>query len=184
MTTTRFSCRLTTCFILLGFTCGRCLASETSDFIARVEASPGWARLNEDELKKHAAEIDKLGRDFQSFSVEEVRDIVTELQKRASLKKEQPGEPIDSMSRVYVLLRFYYDVPEYEDKKKVKFFGGWVGIKEREERFNILFPLSKDDDGSLHTTGAFQGYMGPGYNAVSESDFFNRRYGPRIRTKR
>lgn len=183
MTTLHFPSRLMACFIFFGLMCGRCLATEIADFIERVEASPAWAKFNEDELKKHAAEIDKLGQEFQSFSVEEAREIVRELQNLAFLKRGL-GEPIDSMSRVYVLLRFYYDVPEYEHKDKVKFFGGWSGIKEREESFNILFPLSKGDDGKLHIVSAFEGYMGSGYNAVSESDFFNRKYGPRIGPKR
>lgn len=59
------------------------------------------------------------------------------------------------MSRAYVLLRFYYAVPAYEDQDKVRFFGGWAGVKERDKQFNILYPLRQNEDGSLEISKPF-----------------------------
>jgi hypothetical protein len=158
----------------------RCVADELTAFVTKVEAAPAWASLNEDKLKIHAADIEKLGNEFQNFSLEDTREIVKRLEDRA-YKNKALGEPEDSLSRIYVLLRFYFAVPEYEQSKKVRPFGGWLGIKEKDDQYNILYPLILDRDGDLRLRGVFQGYMGPSYSAVRELEHFNREYGPRKR---
>lgn len=170
------------CVTLLLHTSGSCWAGDTAAFIAKVGDTPAWASLSDKQLKQHAAKIEELGKEFQGFTPDQARDVVTTLQERA-YKRRVAGEPTDSLSTIYVLLRFYYAVPEYEQRDKVKFFGGWRGIKERDEQYNILFPLHEDSDGNLRISGSFQGYMGSDYNAVREMEHLNRTYGRRVTSK-
>jgi hypothetical protein len=87
------------------------------------------------------------------------------------------------MSRLYVLSRYIFNVPE-----RAKFdsptFGGWMGVPHNSEEINLLWPLSYDQQGNLALTGQFGGYMGDDYLAIQEFDYFRSAYGARRNKER
>lgn len=166
---------------LLGCTCSRSQKMSTTrldSFVQRVESTPAWILLTPDEFHERAGEIDALGMSFQKFSVEYARTIVMRLSERA-MKRHNPGEPLDSLSRIYVLLRFYFRVPSWEHSENAKYFGGWLGVPERDGKVSLLWPLEEHTDGSVHLENACSGYMGDACNALDEFDYFRNKYGPR-----
>lgn len=152
--------------------------SSRMKFVSRIDAVKSWVSLTEMEIAKHEAEIEKLGLEFREFAIDEARHIVNELREMA-LKRKRPSEPEESLGKIYVLLRYYFKVPETEDPSRVKYFGGWVGVPMGEGRVGILWPLGFDAVQGLQLQGSYKGYNGDTYDPVSEFDFFNERFGRR-----
>jgi hypothetical protein len=91
---------------------------------------------------------------------------------------------IAAMSKLFVLNRFVFNVPEHA-KFSGPFFGGWEGVPHDEREMNVMWPLSHGKDGQLELSGAYGGYSGERFRALEEFDFFLRKYGrrsiPRVR---
>ncbi len=87
------------------------------------------------------------------------------------------NQPIDAWSKIYVLNRFYFDVPDSETASKVKYFGGWGIPPQGKELVNILWPLAVNASGKIYLKGAFGGYTGDSYDALGEFDYFLSGYG-------
>lgn len=153
-------------------------------FVRRADAATPWLAIAPGESLEQvraidAHELDALGREFQEFSTSEARDIVMRLLDGAMKRPRSPLEPEGTLSKVFVLLRFYFRVPGRERAQKFRAFGGWRGVPEIGGEVDALWPLTQDADGSVHLRGAYQGYMGEPYDALGEFDHLNSRYGPR-----
>ncbi|WP_254507626.1 hypothetical protein [Anatilimnocola floriformis] len=151
----------------------------TAEFVTRVQSASSWTTKtrNDDDLKQ-AAEYDLLGAEFCNLTPEQARQAVKMLEDSA-VAKESVIDKIESRGRIYVLLRYYFDIPEYESSKKVEYFGGWLGVPQKSDQVNLLWPLKREKNGQVTLHGRFQGYMGDRYDALGEFDFFNKKYGRR-----
>jgi hypothetical protein len=93
---------------------------------------------------------------------------------------------LDMLSKVYILNRFLFAVPEVEPNvNKTKVFGGWVGPPENRSdggTNDMLWPLHETSSG-LEIIGKLRGYFGPDYEAVEEFKYFFVTYGLRTDPK-
>ncbi len=154
--------------------------SNVERFAIQMDSTPSWHSPSMHAGVPQWPELDKLGREFQKLSLEEARELVA-IYHAKSFSETSYEDSALSESKVYVLLRFYFNVPEEELMEKTKSFGSWHGVPRKGNTLNPLWPLSTTN-GTLHVAGTFGGYYGPPYDALGEFDFFNVRYGPRKST--
>ena len=79
-------------------------------------------------------------------------------------------------SKLYLLLRLIFDVPEEYSRNNAKFFGGWRGWLEERTlaeggTANLLWPLGYQSQ-RLVLKGTLAGYYGLPYNGLGEYDYF------------
>ncbi len=92
---------------------------------------------------------------------------------------------LDELSKVYILLRFLYDVPNSTPIENAKVFGGWMKPSEmiQGETFDMLWPVanvqSKTGPMVPKVVDTFKGYTGVGYDAMGEYDYFNENFSLR-----
>lgn len=162
------------------FVLGIGFAAPADDFVKKVESTIPWAAIKGD-FTKHAESYDEIGREFQSFSMDEARHVVKVLQEHSRPEK---GGDVYAESRIYVLLRFYFAVPEFEEPKKAKFFVGFSVPVDDNGKVNVLWPLIRTKDKSLHLGSRFGQSLGPPYDALGEFEYFAKLYGPRESAKK
>ncbi len=86
------------------------------------------------------------------------------------------------MSKVYLMLRVMYQLPQQMDKANAKSFGGWthpcVGSGSI---YNMSWPVSatQTPTGLQVSVSEFTGFIGRGYNAAAELDYFNSSFPKR-----
>ncbi len=154
-------------------------STNVEQFAIRLDSAPSWLSSTPDANgSTRMAGLDKLGRDFQKLPLEEARELVA-IYHAKSFSETYYEDSAHSESKIYVLLRFYFNVPEEELLENAEFFGSWHGVPHKGNTVNLLWPLSTTN-GTLQLTGTFGGYYGPPYNALGEFDFFNARYGRRV----
>ena len=93
-------------------------------------------------------------------------------------------------SKLYILLRLLYDVPEDYPQDQAKFFGGWMSLLVREdgsltmgvpthaygsETVDLLWPLGYQN-GQLILKSNFFAYSGFPYDGIGEYDYFTSRF--------
>jgi hypothetical protein len=105
------------------------------------------------------------------------------MEKYVALKRSQKAFNVAAMSRLYVLNRYLFNVPDKARFEKGT-LGGWMGVPADSEWINPLWPFTVDEAGTLTLTGQFRGYLGDDYLALQEFDDFNRRYGVRKKPKK
>ena len=83
---------------------------------------------------------------------------------------------VDQMSKVYLLLRAMYQLPQEMNSSNAKTFGGWIhpGIGNN-TGYNMSWPVSvtQSPSGSQVSISTYTGFIGRGYNAAGELDYFN-----------
>lgn len=89
-------------------------------------------------------------------------------------------DDLDELSKVYVLLRFLFDVPPSHDINDASVYGGWIrpDDADTEETYNLLWPVSVEDN-QPQVTESFIGYLGAGYDFAGEFDYFAERFSLR-----
>jgi hypothetical protein len=141
-----------------------------NELVAMIENVPPWtvAKPKEKEILSSLATLD-------AFPTATLRDAVAEYVKR----REAAGHYLlAEMSKVYLVNRFIFKVPEREGQD-VRFFGGWDGVPFTNGVANYMWPLAFGADGSIIMKGRYRGYAGPPYRGLEEFDFFSKRYGRR-----
>jgi hypothetical protein len=93
------------------------------------------------------------------------------------LKREE-RYTVAAMSRLYVLNRYLFDVPE-RVPVGTRGFAGFKGVPSDAGGIDELWPFSRTPHGGLVLTGQFKGYNGEDYLAVEEFDYFRHQYGLR-----
>lgn len=98
--------------------------------------------------------------------------------------------------RLYLFNRFLFRVPDWVSPKPWRsrplppqpsdtIFGmGYIGVPERNHRFSGIYPLSRDRHGRLVLAYAFEGSMGPPFDALREFDSFRKVFGARGKSDR
>ena len=82
---------------------------------------------------------------------------------------------IDELSKLFILSRILYLVPDYYALSDSKVFGGWIRPLPEGESFNLLWPLGSED-GELLLKSRFMGYNGSEYDAVGNLKYFIERF--------
>jgi hypothetical protein len=159
--------------------------ADVDAFIRQVETTTPWMMIESKEIHTYSLTMDALGKTFQKLTVADARTVVKRLSDCSpEEKKLLTLADRSKLSTVYILLRYYFYVPSWEHAERVKFFGGWDGVPEKDTQFAILWPLTENADGSVHLDGMFQGYYGEPYDALGEFDYFSDKYGPRMEESR
>jgi len=86
------------------------------------------------------------------------------------------GYNTDDMSKLYILNRYLFDLPEYVDINEPR-FAAIRGIPVDKDKVNLLWPFEKTQNKELKITGIFKGYSGESLQALQEFDFFKNKYG-------
>lgn len=154
------------------FICG-CVANDTTKtLITALENSPAWSDL---EGEGDATKLLVACETIADYDTAKIRSAVQTLMRDRS---GTTGDYISKISRLYVLNRFLFDVPEFISNDEYEVFGYW-NSPTRGDIVNVLWPLSVDSDGSLALTGRHGAFFGPGYDALGEFDYFHKRFGRR-----
>jgi hypothetical protein len=93
------------------------------------------------------------------------------------LKETKPEEIMALWRRIYLLNRYVFAVPAGIRRDVVSFsgfIGPWVA-----GGYNALWPLGENKKGELVIVSPFGRYMGPGFHALKEFDYFHRKFGRR-----
>lgn len=93
-------------------------------------------------------------------------------------------EEIDAMSKVYLLLRVLYQLPVAAERSQVKVFGGFIhpSIENMNAPFNMSYPVASTGnyyENPISVNGEYRGFLGRGYDAVGEFDYFNEIFARR-----
>jgi hypothetical protein len=132
-----------------------------------------WARVEEDGEELKELILHDLKK-ISEYSIQEIRDGV-----KAYIDKcinSKFGFDTDDMSKLYLLNRFLFDLPEYVNINEPR-FAAFRGIPVKNDEINILWPFEKNEKNEFQITGMFKGYSGESYLALKEFDFFNNNYG-------
>ncbi|MEP7238479.1 MAG: hypothetical protein ABI685_11460, partial [Ferruginibacter sp.] len=90
-------------------------------------------------------------------------------------------EYVENMSKAYLLLRVLYQLPQEMSSNNAKTFGGWIHPSTGKSNFNMAWPVSVNQTPSGITINVenYQGFLGRGYDAAAELDYFNSNFPKR-----
>ena len=142
------------------------------DFFEHVEPLPAWSNTHYTDahnsmLKEHAQQL-------QQLSTQEIMNGIEEY------TRYYKGR-VAPLSKLYVMMRMLFDVPENTPMDQAKTFGGWVKPDEliAGEQTSLLWPLAMGDDRIPAVEAKFKGYMGAPYDAEAEALYFMEQFGRR-----
>jgi len=144
----------------------------SADTVAReIERCPPWSELREgDDATRQ--QIMKCLEQTANYDLVIIRQA---MEKYVSIKRSEKAFDVSAMSRLYVLNRYVFDVPEKASFERST-FGGWMGVPHDSSSINLLWPFTVDERGKLTLTGQFSGYSGDDYLALQEFDYFKEKY--------
>lgn len=144
------------------------------DIANLLEASPAWSNILANDNQSQKIVIEYLER----ISQYDLAIIRVAIEQYINHKMATKSYGVSSMSRLYVLNRYLFDLPtDYPFDRST--FGGWIGVPEGNGRINLLWPFSYDSQGQLVLTGRFGGYNGHDYLATQEFDYFQQTFPTR-----
>jgi hypothetical protein len=142
----------------------------------RLRACPAWSELTAIDRDSSRKIIEALV-DISAYDLEIIRKGIAEYISQA--ERSQQGYDVAAMSRLFILNRVLFAVPEKAPRLSVQFFGGWGGVPSDSTHINLMWPLAYDHTGSLYLSGPYSGYFGETYLAIAEFDWlrdtFDRR---------
>jgi hypothetical protein len=88
---------------------------------------------------------------------------------------------VENMSKVYLLLRVLYQLPQEMNSSNVKTFGGWIHPSVGKSYYNLAWPVlvNQTNNGITINVDKYQGFLGRGYDAAAELDYFNANFPKR-----
>jgi hypothetical protein len=144
--------------------------------LQKLDACPPWASLDVNDQQTVAVLMRALAF-FQNCDYDVLRKVIA---RYVTIKTETEEYDVESASRLFILNRYLFNVPEIAPISEPH-FGGWV-IPHDDRTANRLWPF-RLKDGQLILIGGFQGYFGAKYDALGEFDFFRKVYGLRTLPK-
>jgi hypothetical protein len=144
--------------------------------VRTLETCPAWTSASDDLSRKRILVC------LESISKNDLNVVRMAMERYIRIKMKRNSYDVDSMSRLYLLNRYIFDVPEKAEFSRPT-FGGWMGVPHSSQEINLLWPLSFDRNGKLALTGRFAGYLGDDYLALEEFDHFQQTYGERRRKR-
>jgi|GEM_PF-1253808 len=90
-------------------------------------------------------------------------------------------DQIEDLSKLFLVLRIIYNVPDSIPITQAKIFGGWVKPTSEltGEYYKIAWPVATDPQGHPFVRYTYMGYLGAPYNAVNELEYFIHTFGRR-----
>ena len=137
-----------------------------------INSSPAWTLTCGDEEGRALIQVAK---SISEYSKPEIRDGIEEF---ISVIQNR-NDYVDQASKVYLVLRAIYDLPESIPIEQVKSYGGWVRHSTTSEStdFDLQYPLRYNPENqSLTFIGQFDGYLGAEYDALGEFDYFDSNF--------
>lgn len=91
------------------------------------------------------------------------------------------SEYVEQMSKAYLLLRVMYQLPLEMNGNNAKTFGGWVHPCIATPVYNMSWPVTatQSASGVQVSVANYTGFIGRGYNAAGELDYFNSNFPKR-----
>jgi hypothetical protein len=133
-----------------------------------------WSQINANDVNSRNKVMDCMEK-LSGYDL----DILQKAVEKYVLNKEKLNSyDEDSMSRLYVLNRYIFNVPA-KKTEGIPGFWGLFGDANNSGGVDGLWPLSFDDKGHLALTGTFGGYLGEPFMAVEEFKYFKEHYGVR-----
>lgn len=89
---------------------------------------------------------------------------------------------VAQMSKVYLMLRVMYQLPQEMNSSNARTFGGWIHLNiGTGNSYNMSWPVSATQSPSGWQVGIanYMGFVGRGYNAAAELDYFNSNFPKR-----
>lgn len=150
-------------------------SKEVTNLIKLISEMPAWSDLFVDN-KNERGNVPEFLQQIALVSTENIRQAMSAYVEIS--KNSEMGYDVSAMSRLYVLNRYLFNVPDKVESQKTR-FGAFSGIPTEANTINELWPLSMNTNGKLILEGKFSGYFGESYLAVQEFDYFNELYGRR-----
>lgn len=91
-------------------------------------------------------------------------------------------EYVTQMSKVYLVLRMMYILPQAMNSNNAKTFGGWIHPSiANGSNYNMSWPIAvtQSPSGIVVNIDKYKGFIGRGYNAAAELDYFNANFDKR-----
>ena len=92
------------------------------------------------------------------------------------------GEYVDQLSKVYLLLRVMYQLPQEMNSSNAQTFGGWIHPSiGNGNTYNMSWPVNvtQSPSGLQANIQNSMGFLGRGYNAAAELNYFNSNFPKR-----
>jgi hypothetical protein len=151
----------------------RLIASQ--DAVVILDKAPIWTSITADDQRTGQLVCETL-RPLLEKDPAELRNILVKYV--AGLRADDPDK-LGSLSKIFVLNRMFFNVPDDDRLDNVQFFGGWNGVPFGNGKVNMMWPVSMTKEGGFKIAGYFCGYFGPEYSPLDEFDFLLKRYGKR-----
>lgn len=150
--------------------------SDIKEIVRLLEVSPAWDTLKDNSslLENQNMILENLFK-ISKYDLTTIRGAISFFVEK---KKSTNEYNVSNMSRLFLLNRYIFNIPE-----SIPFdapaFGGWVGVPIKNKIINRLWPLTVNKDGVIMIDGEFGGYFGPDYRAVEEFDYFQEKFATR-----
>jgi hypothetical protein len=140
-------------------------------FFYMMDRVPAWTTVGFYELETYP--LDDL-KQIARFLLEQPEQDRRRMIAAYCAYAEPRTDDLALLSKLYLLLRLLFDVPEDADVAAV--FGGWMGEGgpypyDGSETINLLWPLGYQDHRLVLKSGLGQ-YLGAPYNGLAEYDYF------------
>lgn len=153
------------------------------DVLAQLRIGPAWSELpyyndwRRDWRRDSRTRIMAKLEGMRQCDLDVIRDAIEKYV--SGPKRWVDCQRIDTMSHLYVLNKYLFQVPETVPAGSVPLFGRWLGLPADLQKTNLLWPLSHQADGTLVLTGRFGGYVGADYKAMQAFDYYREKFGRR-----
>jgi hypothetical protein len=136
-----------------------------------IETVPPWTSHCGDA---QAVQLRSAARQIQKFAPAEIREGIQDF---LNVHRED-DDYLASLSKVYVLLRAVFNVPQEISREEAKTFGGWVhpSVLQKSGSYDLMWPLGLNEKSEVIFVGQFEGYFGSEYDAMGEFDYFSSKY--------
>lgn len=144
------------------------------EIVNMLIACPAWSVMAEDDITTR----EEMMNTMEEVSKTDLDILYKALVEYESRLKKLNRYDISAMSRLFVLNRYIFAVPEKLPQDQVRGFGGFV-VPVDDNGVNTMWPLAVGSDGNLVLVGFFLGYWGPPYQAVAEFEYLREEFGIR-----
>lgn len=139
------------------------------DFFAKVKGLKPWVS---EEFKPSDFEMyQEVGKELSKFNKEQLLNYYKSFEKWVD-------EDTEELSKLFILSRVIFDVPEAYSVSQSKSYGGWLRPLPKNNMYNLLWPV-ESKKGSLVLEIEFNGYIGASYDAAGEINYFAERFDRR-----
>ena len=166
------------------------LVVSTIQFFYKMGQLPPWPNMiSEDAVETYPLNEEKqIARLLLEQTEQDRRRMIAVYQVYIEILswKPGPGSESSSASKLFVLLRLLFDVPEEYPRDEARFFGGWIILRVHEDEIltmdaptredgnmmvNLLWPLTYENE-QLVLQGTIFAYRGFPYDGMGEYDYF------------